>query len=158
MIKKIKIILLAFAILLGFSLIPKLALAATCSTGEAISSDTGKCAPVKRAIDCASGKLVAGDSTKCAPLGNGCNGNSAQTCLTNNPITTNLNNAIDFLSAGVGIVVIAVIIIGGIQYTLAGDNASATQAARQRITNGLIALFAFLFTFAFLQWLIPGGL
>ena len=27
----------------------------------------------------------------------------------------------------------------------------------KRITNSLIALFALLFTYAFLQWLIPGG-
>jgi hypothetical protein len=68
-----------------------------------------------------------------------------------------LQNIVNFLSAAVGVVVIAVIIIGGVQYTIAGDNASALTAARQRITNGLIALFAFLFAWAFLQWLIPGG-
>lgn len=80
-----------------------------------------------------------------------------QTCLTNNPITVRLNQVVNFLSAGVGIVVTGVIIVGGIQYTLAGDNATAVAAARQRITNGLIALLAFLFMWAFLQWLIPGG-
>jgi hypothetical protein len=46
----------------------------------------------------------------------------------------------------------------GIQYSLAGDNATATGAAKQRITNGLIALATFIFAFALLQWLIPGGL
>jgi hypothetical protein len=62
------------------------------------------------------------------------------------------------LSAGVGIIVVTVIIIGGIQYSIAGDNANATKAARDRIMNGLIALFAFMLIFAFLQWLIPGGI
>ena len=78
-------------------------------------------------------------------------------CLAANPITYRINQIINFLSVGVGIVVTGVIILGGIQYILAGDNATALAAARQRIINGLIALAAFLFMYAFLQWLVPGG-
>lgn len=81
-----------------------------------------------------------------------------QKCVTQSPIVHDIQTIVDFLSAGVGIIVTGVIIVGGIQYTLAGGNPSAVTAARQRITNGLIALFAFLFIFAFLQWLIPGGI
>jgi uncharacterized membrane protein YraQ (UPF0718 family) len=80
-----------------------------------------------------------------------------QKCLKDNKIFIRLNEIVNFLAAGVGIVVTGVIIVGGIQYILAGDNATGLQAARQRIINGLIALFAFLFMYAFLQWLIPGG-
>ena len=79
-------------------------------------------------------------------------------CLKNNQIVKDLNLVVNFLSAGVGIIVIGVIILGGIQYSLAGDNATATGVAKKRITDGLIALAAFIFAFAFLQWLIPGGL
>ena len=68
-----------------------------------------------------------------------------------------IQKIINFLSAGVGIVVIGVIILGGIQYSMAGDNTQATGAAKQRIINGLIALVAFIFMFAFLNWLLPGG-
>lgn len=75
----------------------------------------------------------------------------------NNPIVKDLNQVVAFLSALVGIVVVGSIILGGIQYSAAGDNPQAVSAAKQRIINGLIALIAFLFTFAFLQWLIPGG-
>lgn len=78
-------------------------------------------------------------------------------CLKTNPIVSDLNNIINFLSAGVGIVVTGVIIVGGIQYMMAGDNPAAITAAKKRITNGLIALVTFLFMFAFLQWLVPGG-
>lgn len=78
-------------------------------------------------------------------------------CVVQSPIIHDLQQIINFLSAGVGIVVIGVIILGGIQYSIAGDNAQAISAARQRIFNGLIALVAFIFTFAFLNWLIPGG-
>ncbi len=75
----------------------------------------------------------------------------------NNPIVKDLNQAITFLSAAVGIVVVGTIILGGIQYTMAGDNPQALSEAKQRITNGLIALIVFLFMYAFLQWLVPGG-
>ncbi len=81
-----------------------------------------------------------------------------QACLNKNPIVTQLQTIVNFLSAAVGLVVIGTIILGGIQYTMAGDNATATGAAKKRIANGLIALAAFLFLFAFLQWLIPGGI
>jgi hypothetical protein len=77
--------------------------------------------------------------------------------LSNNPIVKDLNKIVAFLSAGVGIIVVAVIILGGIQYMLAGDNPQAVGAAKQRIINGFIALVTFLLMFAFLQWLIPGG-
>jgi hypothetical protein len=79
-------------------------------------------------------------------------------CLQTNPIVKDLNMIINFLSAGVGVIVIAVIILGGIQYSMAGDSPEATAKAKQRIMNGLIALLAFIFIFAFLQWLIPGGI
>lgn len=78
--------------------------------------------------------------------------------LKSNPIVKDIQMFVNFLSAGVGIVVVGVIILGGIQYMTSGDNPQALTAAKQRITNGLIALAAFLFTFAFLQWLIPGGI
>jgi len=74
-----------------------------------------------------------------------------------NPIVNDLQTVVNFLSAGVGIVVVGVIIVGGIQYITAGDNPQALTNAKQRIVNGLIAFMAFLLTFAFLNWLVPGG-
>ena len=79
-------------------------------------------------------------------------------CVQTNVITTDLQTIVNVLSAGVGIIVIAMIILGGIQYSIAGDNPQATGAAKKRIGNALLALFAYLFIFAFLQWIIPGGL
>jgi len=128
-----------------------------CTNGEVKSTTTGDCAPLKKASDCSVG-VDPRDPTQCAPLGNGCNGNTAETCLKKNKIVVDINTIVNFLAALIGIVVIGVIILGGIQYTLAGDNATATGAAKQRVINGLIALVAFIFTFAFLQWLIPGGI
>jgi hypothetical protein len=79
-------------------------------------------------------------------------------CLNQSPVVKDIQTIVNFLSAAVGVVIIAMLIVGGIQYSLAGDNASALTAARQRITNAVIALVAFLFAYAFLQWLIPGGI
>ncbi len=69
-----------------------------------------------------------------------------------------LNPIIALLSAAVGIVVVISLIVAGIQYSSAQGDPSKVQAAKQRITNSLIALVAFFFLFAGLNWLIPGGL
>lgn len=78
--------------------------------------------------------------------------------LATNPIVKDINLVVNFLSIGIVVVVIAMLITGGIQYSAAGDNQQAVVAAKQRLINALIAFAAFLFTFAFLQWLIPGGI
>jgi hypothetical protein len=73
------------------------------------------------------------------------------------PLEDRLIEFVNFLSAIVGIAVIGSIIFAGIQYTAAGDNSSSLSAAKARIRNALIALFAYMFMYAFLQWLVPGG-
>lgn len=64
---------------------------------------------------------------------------------------------INVLSGLVGIVIVIMITIGGIQYSTARDNPQAAVAAKGRITNAVMALVFFLFTYAFLQWIVPGG-
>lgn len=78
-------------------------------------------------------------------------------CLASNNLVKDLNDIVNFLSAGVGIVVVGNIIIGGIQYTTSGEGSEGIKKARQRISNSALALVAFLFIYAFLQWIIPGG-
>lgn len=72
--------------------------------------------------------------------------------------TKYLNPLINLLSAAVGIVVIIMLIIGGIQYSTAGGDPNKVQAAKKRIYNALFALLAFIFLYTFLQWIVPGGL
>jgi hypothetical protein len=64
---------------------------------------------------------------------------------------------INALSAIVGVVIVGVITAGGIQYSAAGDNPQATLAAKKRIGNAILALLLYIFMFAFLQWIVPGG-
>lgn len=104
---------------------------------------------------CQSSNLTPAQRDGCRYCGNA--GANPQTCLQNNPIVKDLQAIVNFLSAAVAVVVIGVIVLGGIQYIMAGDSADKVSAAKKRILNGIIAFAAFLFLFAFVQWLIPGG-
>lgn len=64
---------------------------------------------------------------------------------------------INVLSAMVGIVVVASIIVGGIQYSSAGSDPQKVSAAKNRIRNAIIALLFFVFGYALLNYLVPGG-
>jgi uncharacterized membrane protein len=86
------------------------------------------------------------------------NSTQLQQCVQHNQIIKDLQAIINALSAGVAIIVVIMITVGGIQYMTAGGSPEAVTKAKQRITNALLALLAFLLTFAFLQWLIPGGI
>jgi len=66
--------------------------------------------------------------------------------------------AINILSAAVGVIVVIMVAVGGVQYTASKDNPQQTAAAKERIRNALLALVAYIFMFAFLQWLVPGGI
>lgn len=65
---------------------------------------------------------------------------------------------INALSGLVALVIIISIIVAGIQWSMAGNNPQQVSQARGRIVNALIALLVFIFMFAFLQWVVPGGL
>lgn len=65
---------------------------------------------------------------------------------------------INIMAALVGIIVTGSIIYGGIQYASSADDPQKVSQAKSRITNSLIALASFFFLYAFIQWLIPGGI
>lgn len=73
------------------------------------------------------------------------------------PIIDYIAIFINLLGAAVGTIVVIVIVFGGVQYASARDNPQAVAAARQRITNALIALALYMAMLGFLQWLVPGG-
>ncbi len=78
--------------------------------------------------------------------------------LKTNPIYIWLVWILRFLSAGVGIAVVGGIVYGGILYLTARDNSSQTQKAVNVITNSVIGLLLYILMFAFLNYLIPGGI
>lgn len=78
-------------------------------------------------------------------------------CFDKNPIVVMLKFAINFFAGAVGVIVTIVIILAGIQYSSAGGDPGKAASAKKHIYNAIIALIAFIFLWAFMQWLIPGG-
>lgn len=73
-------------------------------------------------------------------------------------VTKYLNPFINFMAAFVGVAVVISLIIGGIQYSSSAGDPQKVGAAKNRIRNAIIALVTFLFLYALLNFLIPGGL
>ena len=173
MTQKLKILIVILSLVAGLYtvLVPQVALADTtppepCEAGYAYPLDSQGnplegCAKIQSDGKCPSGHAykrppATNDITKCIPPGSSDLPNAGD--ISKNPIVGRLNTIVKVLSGLVGVVVVGVIILGGIQYSIAGDKAEAVSAAKKRIINGVTALIAFLFIFAFLQWLIPGGI
>ncbi len=64
---------------------------------------------------------------------------------------------IRLLTVGVGLVVIGSIIVAGIQYTSSRGDPQAVAAAIKRVNATIIALVIYIFSFALLNWIIPGA-
>lgn len=84
---------------------------------------------------------------------NGCTNGDCSTI-----ITKYVNPAIKLLTILIGLVVAISIVVGGIQYASSAGDPSKVTAAKQRITNSLLALIAYIFLFGFLQFIVPGGI
>lgn len=69
-----------------------------------------------------------------------------------------INPLIRFLSALVGVAVVASVVVGGIQYSSSAGDPQKASAAKNRIRNALLALVTYIFLLALLNFLIPGGL
>jgi hypothetical protein len=69
-----------------------------------------------------------------------------------------INPAIEVLSISFGLIAVISIIMGGIQYSASGGDAQKVTAAKRRISLTLVAIVSYALLYAFLQFLIPGGL
>ncbi len=69
-----------------------------------------------------------------------------------------VNPGINLLSAVFGLVAVISLILGGINYAASEGDPQKASKAKQRIVNTIFAVFAYMFLFAFLEFLIPGGL
>lgn len=72
-------------------------------------------------------------------------------------IVSYLVNGINFLSAVAGMAIVASIMIAGYQYMTARDNPGQVEAAKKRILWAMVALGIFIFMYALLNFLVPGG-
>lgn len=135
--KKIILSMMAGAVISITSLValPQIALAADCNDGTTIPTDE-----------------VKNDNQTAF-----CQSHSGYTEPAAQKIYDRLSQAINILSGIVGIVVVVSIVVGGIQYTTSSGDPQKVAAAKSRIFNSVFALVAFIFTYAFLQYLVPGG-
>ena len=83
----------------------------------------------------------------------GCNGASDK-----DSILTVLVTISNWLAAGVVIAVIGGIIYGAIMYATSAGDASKAKSATEIIRNAFIALVLYFLMWAFLQYIVPGGL
>jgi hypothetical protein len=65
---------------------------------------------------------------------------------------------LQLLGGGIGLIITLMLIIGGVQYITSAGDPARIKAAKQRIQDALIALFLFLTAYAFLIFIVPGGL
>ena len=103
-------------------------------------------------VTCSKKPNPAAGEVYCADPAVTCN---ADTC---DLINNYLNPFISLLTAVVGIVVVLSIIYGAIQYTSSGGDPQKVAKAKSHIVKTVVALFAYIFLFAFLQFLVPGGI
>lgn len=63
-----------------------------------------------------------------------------------------------WLFLGVGVLAVFGFVIASIQYIAAQDNSQSVAAAKTRMVNIIYGVLIYMFMFALLQWLIPGGI
>jgi hypothetical protein len=73
-------------------------------------------------------------------------------------ISKYVNPTINLLSLVFGLIVVISIILGGIQFTTSEGDPQKAAAAKGRISKAIFALFAYAFLYAFLQFIVPGGI
>jgi hypothetical protein len=69
-----------------------------------------------------------------------------------------LKNGINFLSAVAVLAITFSLMFAGYQYMTARANAGQVTAAKNRIIMTIVALLLYIFMYAVLNWLIPGGI
>lgn len=109
------------------------------------STDNGYC------YNCGGGGNVCADQA----ASSSCTTNASSNC---DLIAAYINPIINILSGLVGIVVVIGIITGAIQFSLSAGNPQKAAKAKQRMINSGVAIVAFAFLYAFLQWIVPGGI
>lgn len=75
-----------------------------------------------------------------------------------NTVTSLLLTIINFMAVGVGIAVVGGIVFGALRYTSADGNAAQAQQGITFIVNSVLGLILFIFMYAIINFLVPGGL
>jgi len=157
--------MLLAALMLG--LVAPVALAATAPVN---GGDLGTPAPSDGTGDTDQSTPTLAQTDNCVPIAlpilpgmQQCTNADNQPGIPNNPATGGaiifyLRYVLQLLSSAVAAIVLLMMIIAGVQYITSGANPGQVKAAKDRLTNALIALVLFFLMFAILQFLIPGGI
>lgn len=133
--------------MIGTVLLPQPVLAAVPCAGGTLSGDICKCADGMTHVS------FAVDGKNCIPQNT-----SGAGGIEGSSIWKLLLTIINFLTIGVGIAVVGGISWGGIMYATAQGNPSGTQKGLMIISNSIIGLLLFIFLYAIINYLVPGGL
>ena len=87
-----------------------------------------------------------------------CGQNNAGSDIENNGIWGVLELVINILTAGIGIAAVGGVIYGSVLYASSGANPDNVKKAKTIITNIAIGLIAYGLMYAFLNYIIPGGI
>lgn len=69
-----------------------------------------------------------------------------------------VNPLIDLFSIVFGLVAVISLILGAISYSTSEGDPQKSSKAKRRVANTIIAIVAYMFLYAFLQFIVPGGL
>lgn len=86
-----------------------------------------------------------------------CKDGDVDKCVKRNPISKWINFGVNLFSAIILAGASIMMVWAGLQYMNARDNPQGVQAAKEKIWNIVLGLLAYFFLYAFVQWLIPGG-
>jgi hypothetical protein len=114
----------------------------TCSKGSGLDTNSKECSGVKIGLPIL---------------------NKGETCIQNNPedggaIIVYLRLILRLLSGAVGLVIVMLIVIAGVQYIASTGDPAQVKAAKTRLQNAIIGLVLFASMFAILTFIIPGGI
>jgi hypothetical protein len=73
-------------------------------------------------------------------------------------IVAYLTYFLKLLNEAMGGLIVLVIVIAGIQYILSAGDPARVKAAKTRLTQAITALVLYMFMFAILNFLVPGGI
>jgi hypothetical protein len=69
-----------------------------------------------------------------------------------------LKQILRLLSGAVGLVIVLILVIAGIQYITATGDPALIKRAKERIINAMTALVLFVLAYAIINFLVPGGI
>lgn len=158
---KISILLLAIVpvlFVINFSkstlLMPQVSAAGQCVSNDArCASCENESQAANNCITCAApGEPAAGNTVYCSDPSISCSHDSCDL------INKYVNPLISLLTAVVGVVAVASIIYGGIMYATSTGDPQKAAKARGHLVKTVLGLVGYVFFYAFIQFLIPGGI